>query len=592
MKRRLLALGLVLAVGACDTTQSPSSSLDDLAPRSALVQGDQGLGGEAYFKPPIGSASGIPAGLNPNLLVRLVICENSPAEVCAETDAAKVIPSSEITVDLVDEWYLANWDTDDRTKTGPAFRIFAVLPLVGAVAYADVELGSSGSDLKAIRDGVEEVVALKEGRTLPIGVRLLGFNEQPSSRASDCVDGITGSGILDCAVVTVPEGGPSPAPLVVTETSTGGEDVGQLTPPPTSSKAYDPACVATSGFVSACLEAFTLVFEHINFNPGQNASPPIPDADAYGFFVRVDAFDAAGDPVIFDPADGGWELLLCQDAAAEALGGPLVRALAVFQAKDDGTLTFPAFTNGTGGFCTGAGNGSALIRPDNGSVLGQIRTKLRSLATLVAPRALFASAGTVTHGGKRTTGLTDFSGFGTTLTNLTAAPTGWGSPFGYSGPNGDTGIGLGPFSTNGGAGCPVFSQSPTLADGTPTADGSGIWPLGGILVLTKRFTTTASSVKLQLAIDNDFGIKLEGVEIPVVFGPGGNVLSDDGQFSPGPTLGSPYDVTLTNHENCAARPNIEIQLDLPTASDGIYDLEIIARDRGTIGYVDANIVEL
>jgi hypothetical protein len=592
MKRRLLALGLVLAVGACDTTQSPSSSVDDLEARADLVQGAT-ADGEAYFKPPIGPGNGIPAGLNPNLLVSFVICEgHSGATACAAP--AKVIPPSEVTVDLVDEWYLAEWDTDDRpSESGPQFRIFAVLPTFGAVAYADVELGSSGSDLKAIRSGETEVVGLKDGRTLPIGVRLLGFTDEPSSRAADCVDGIIGSGVIDCDVETVPVGGTPTNPLVVFDDPNAENfGVGQLDP--AGSVAYDPACVAGSDppFDPSCQVAYTIVFEHIPDNPAAGANQPIPNEDAYGFFVRVDAFQDNGNPVVFSP---GWTLDLCQTPQTEADLGPLVFALQVFQVKNDGNVEFPPSTNGTGGFCVDAGNGTASIRSDDGSVLSRVSSKLRSLAALVSPRPLFASLAAVTHGGKRTTGLSDFSSFGTTLVTE-AAPFGYGGVFGYEGTDVTTGlpvegVGSGPFYTPGGtAGCPLLAA--TIPSGT-----GGVWQLANdngapdktLLRLVKRFTTTATTLWLGIAVDNDVAIKLNGVEVPLDIPnvPSGNVKRAAGFDSNSYQVGG---LTYWVHDGCATTNSLVVELSSELVS-GTNELEIFAIDRGSVGYVDAAIFD-
>lgn len=167
-----LLLVLVLALGACDdrapltpsVPAGPLAAISDAATPGAIPG--------FYFLPPMVAEPTSTGTFAPALSPQVVVCRLS-GTVCAETVATFSTTAGTggetIRVDTASESYGVQWHTDlSNLQTDTYYRIETWLGVL-RLGYADVKPVSSGKEL---RNADDEVIALKDGRTLPIRFRI------------------------------------------------------------------------------------------------------------------------------------------------------------------------------------------------------------------------------------------------------------------------------------------------------------------------------------------------------------------------------------------------------------------------------------
>ncbi len=125
--------------------------------------------------------------------------------------------------------------------------------------------------------------------------------------------------------------------------------------------------------------------------------------------------------------------------------------------------------------------------------------------------------------------------------------------------------------------CPELGSSihtswPAASDGTVE------------ILLRKRFSGTAQNVQVQVPVDNDVRVYVNGTEIT---GTGGTVDSSEGiQFVPGPV----DETGFMTHDGCAdpAHPFV-FSVDNSALLSGGNLVVVRARDRGVVSYVDVRV---
>lgn len=169
----VVALGATLVLGCAQP--DPTGPGDEPVPGFSIVDGAHNAGNpHFYFLPPLVSnpnASGQfdPAG-NPRIEIcewGVVSCIGAPIAVFTMTTG----PGGEvISLDEEGERYKANWHSKDFDLD--AAKTYRIQVLVGSqeLGHADVDVVNSGNELKNVNTG--EYIALKDGRTLPIGFRI------------------------------------------------------------------------------------------------------------------------------------------------------------------------------------------------------------------------------------------------------------------------------------------------------------------------------------------------------------------------------------------------------------------------------------
>ena len=169
---RVLVAAAAFAVLSCGerSTTGPRGIAPGGGSR-AISDGAHNAGNtDVFFLPPmVGNPSGATGYGDP-------FAANLPVEIrvrdmtAAGQPVVKDFPPASVTMSLTDQLYSANWDTK-ATALDPT-HTYRVQVLIGTqtLAFADVDVVSNGSELKNASTG--EFIALLDGRTLPIKVRI------------------------------------------------------------------------------------------------------------------------------------------------------------------------------------------------------------------------------------------------------------------------------------------------------------------------------------------------------------------------------------------------------------------------------------
>lgn len=378
MKRTLAVFGIVClsVLVSCLDDQGPVAPSHD-AGSAEIVDASfaPGTVHGFYFLPPLVPEPSPTGVFNPDLAPVVEVCRLSGTS-CAqgEDPVARFTLTTGtgdqvITVDLLEEQYGVPWHTDlSNLSDSEDYRIRV---LVGSVelGHADVDVVSSGSELKNVDTG--EYVALKDGRTLPIHFRI----EEGAlcGSADGCVEQSVGQ-----------EGG---TVTFLSDDATGNEVIGGIRIEPNSL----PAGVDHINVVA-------------NFIPDDEISGRNPDVSLRTFPF---AFNLEFEPAVTLTQDAA--LTVCQNQSAlndplspffldESLHGDL----RILQ-DDDGLVRIkdpaPAGTGAAAacGDVIGMTDEAAPLWERLGSELGEVA------ARLFLPSPLHASAASLLHGGLTTT---------------------------------------------------------------------------------------------------------------------------------------------------------------------------------------------
>jgi hypothetical protein len=168
----ILILAVLATIAGCRDQIAPTAS-SRAAPGSGAADiwdGAHGINGntDVFFLPPmVSNPNGQPGygdAFQPGLPVAFKIRDMNTGSVIREFSPAAVATS------LADQYYQANWDTKaDNLDVTHTYRIEAWIAST-KIAHADVDLVSSGSQLKNVNTG--EFIPLLDGRTLPMKVRV------------------------------------------------------------------------------------------------------------------------------------------------------------------------------------------------------------------------------------------------------------------------------------------------------------------------------------------------------------------------------------------------------------------------------------
>ncbi len=229
-----------LLVAACgEGPITPEIDDPSLAISDAVHQG----GNEHFFwLPPMvgnpGSFNGTFDGaLSPIVRICEFLDDQTPCVLVEDFTTATSPGSDRVRAVPEEEHYIVNWHTNEfEVEPGPTYRV-SVLVNETELGYADVELGSTGKEVKNL--ATDDLIALKDGRTLPIKFRV----EQgavPTAGAIQVVKSADAPGIFvfagglgeftlevpesaDIAAQTFPGLAPSET-FVITETLNAGFD--------------------------------------------------------------------------------------------------------------------------------------------------------------------------------------------------------------------------------------------------------------------------------------------------------------------------------------------------------------------------------
>lgn len=218
LTRRYLPLLLLAASGvtACsDRNTTDPRRLLPTQPGKEIVDGNHGGNTDVFFLPPIvgnpSKAPGYGDPFQPGLPVSFVITDLQTNGV------VKTIPSSNVGVDLTNQFYTANWKTKDTPID--LTHQYRITVAVGnkALAHADVIFGANASSLKNV--DTNDFITLVDGQTLPIKVRIeRGWDCQDKT---SCVTAVVGTTIPSGQTVTVTTGGTLPNSVQFTSTTAG-----------------------------------------------------------------------------------------------------------------------------------------------------------------------------------------------------------------------------------------------------------------------------------------------------------------------------------------------------------------------------------
>lgn len=171
-KFRILSYGItvVLLVYACQKDESSISDQPEEFNAIKLISDGANLGNTSfYFLPPMVSSPEANGIFDPTWDPEVVIYtlnNSTPVNPPLETFNS----SNGLTMSLEDEHYKVNWHTNEYDLNEDITYQIQVLVDGIRIGYADVDVVSSGKELKNVNTG--EYIPLKDGRTLPIKFRI------------------------------------------------------------------------------------------------------------------------------------------------------------------------------------------------------------------------------------------------------------------------------------------------------------------------------------------------------------------------------------------------------------------------------------
>jgi hypothetical protein len=190
MRSRACTLVLSLLLSACgdpthitaDGEGSPTGAPQPVEPAGAVADGTVTLtqasaaaflDGRFTFLPPLPAlptTGDFDAGLLDDLAVQVCIPAECGTQSMALFTSSGGTSSVAITLDAGLEQYQVNWHTGDHDLSGSRLYRIRVLVLGLELGYADVEVVSTGKELKDLATGA--TIGLVDGRTLPVKFQL------------------------------------------------------------------------------------------------------------------------------------------------------------------------------------------------------------------------------------------------------------------------------------------------------------------------------------------------------------------------------------------------------------------------------------
>ena len=177
--RLTLTAGAAALVCAC-TSEGPQQPLSE--PLSASFSDGAHSGNPDFFflpplfKSPTTDPNYSPGEFNAALQPRVEICELGtlvpPATIRPCGATITTFAGSAVTLDVANEQYRVNWNTDESDLVLTKEYRIRVLLGTQELGYADIDPVSNGSQLKNANTG--EYIGLVDGRTLPIKFRVEG----------------------------------------------------------------------------------------------------------------------------------------------------------------------------------------------------------------------------------------------------------------------------------------------------------------------------------------------------------------------------------------------------------------------------------
>lgn len=537
MKRTALAALAALTLAGCQDGATPFSPMDVPAPSEAGIVDARAVGGNPgfAFQPPLAPSFSI-EGFDADVVTRVEVCRLLLADDETCDPAASPVWESEEPVPVQGNKYKTSWPLDEsaeplqtlgRNGDPATVPFYRVHVYAGTIllAYADIKFVDDAAAKKLLAD---DVFSVEVKRTLPVSYELNG-DALLFGLIQEC---LTGAGVIDC-------------------------DAGILDGDETVSVFTDEDLLAAQAeFPQAILDGqgdpVIFLLEHI----ASLTVPPLLPGVAN--FARATVYDAQGSvldlPIEVD------RFILC--LSEEALFDPFLE----IRRFDDGVPSILPSSPNTPECEVAPAHDHLGHAPAPAPSWGQrLDQGLVRLAGLFLPQPLAAL-----HGGLNTTRMRCCSEFDAVLVEE-SAPFAYGASWEWASALG-VGIGAGPFFT-GPANCPY-----------PTAGGTaGAWTTGSPsgpsnLHLTRTFQVPAGAqgIRIFVGIDDAIRVLLNGVDITAT-------ASGD--------VGAGFDADgFLTHDGCMTLDHIVFDPAPGLVRFGNSNtLEIVARDTGGSGYVDARV---
>jgi hypothetical protein len=307
MKRLAGYLALSVTVLLACSEDPVATVLEDVAPAAAIVDAAHDAGVQHfYFLPPmvptVDAAGVFDATLHPSLHVTVCAVVAGECGGVIALFSADTGPGSErVRLDAEAEHYSVNWHTNGFDLDALTTYRIEVTVAGTLLGYADVDVVSSGKELKNVDTG--EYIALEEGRTLPIKFRIeegAVFVVGASGGSFIAADGAV---TIDLPAGALPAGGD--VGITVTETS---DDVPGVDIIPGTAYEFEP-----DGTNFDLPVELTLAYDPNLLPPGVDETSMFVLTQEDGVWQPV--------PTVVDPATNtatGW----ITGFSAKALGGP------------------------------------------------------------------------------------------------------------------------------------------------------------------------------------------------------------------------------------------------------------------------------
>lgn len=366
MRRRVLLCLTLISLSACNGDKIGQPVSSPLAPPSrSISDGTFALGNPDFFflppmaKNPSSSPNWTAGGFNGSLhpIVRVCAMTGTTEATATLTASCSDLAAS---VSLTDEQYYVNWQVPSSSTV---FYRLSVVVGTRVLGWADVETATNASQLKNVTTG--EYVPLVDGRTLPLKFRI--------ERYALC--DVPGTGPCASATVDASTGGTVSTTLV-----TGGEPAGITIP---------AGALTTSTTISV------------------QSCPDLPlDVPLFGTCVRITAdpalppsgFAVAATVFICDVNDASVSSLVADHEQAERITlqrldpGPVITALPHAPACESPIASAEGSLRGM----------LAALRH------GHVGAAAREVASMLAPKPLYAARFIDLGGGGFTSELSDF----------------------------------------------------------------------------------------------------------------------------------------------------------------------------------------
>jgi hypothetical protein len=368
MRRRVLLCLTLIAMSACNGDKVVEPSVSPTAPTKDISDGANGLGSnkDFFFLPPMvknpsshpdWNAGAFNAGLRP----RVEICTSATRTGLDNALSCVTVASLAASVNVAEEQYQANWQVPSSDAT-----YYRLTVKVGSTTLGFADIAAAANTAQAKSLATEEIIPLVDGRTLPIKFRIERYALCETPGAGPCT---SASGDISQGPLTVQTDESAPLGIVIPQQP-------------------GPSITVT---IEACADFHNAVI---------NGRDAVLDLPTFGPCTRVKIEPALSTPLSIPALV--FSCTVNEDAVvAGGMDGEQAERITLHELNEQGTTPVVRALPQANPSCP---NISASAGPSLKGMLaalahGQPGSAARQLASLFAPKPLYAAARFIDLGG-------------------------------------------------------------------------------------------------------------------------------------------------------------------------------------------------